>query len=165
MPHRKRQTEVLDATLEECTPQEVVRELKERWKAHPSDDNKRLQFASALSTSSELSDKQDSIKHFLYFLENGGNKNAFQRESLFLIARTHYALGAYEVARGYCEDLYRSEPDDPQVRQLHMAITYKHDTQMENIRKQRETTFNVVVGVGATAAAIALGYLLSPRRK
>jgi hypothetical protein len=57
-------------------------------------------------------DKREAINHFAFLTQNG----TLVRDSLFNLALTEYFLADYEFARVHCEDLYRQDPDNKQVR-------------------------------------------------
>ncbi|KAJ1424262.1 hypothetical protein B484DRAFT_298492, partial [Ochromonadaceae sp. CCMP2298] len=152
------------ALLEEEIPPQVIQELRAKWSKNPEDDNCRFQFASALCRSGSASDKRAAIQEFEYFLAQ--STSPFQRESIVNVITTQYALAEYQAARNLCEALYRSEPDNQQVRSLHQAIAYRHQRALIREQKQqRDATIGIAVGVGAAAAALALSFLLAPQKK
>eukprot|EP01032_Pedospumella_encystans_P007940 gene7940-9470_t len=160
----KRQAEELDASLSVLTPSEVIREMKEKYDNDPGNNEVRFQYACALLKSGGIhaeTDKREAISHFDFLVQNG----VFVRDSLFNLALTEYFLADYEFARVHCEDLYRQDPDNKQVKQLFAAISYKHQRMLDLEKKDRDTTIGVAVGVGLTIAAVGLGFLLTGGKK
>jgi hypothetical protein len=51
------------------------------------------------------------------------------------------------------------------VKQLHAAISYKHQRMLDQDKKDRDTTIGVALGVGLAIAAVGLGYLLGAKKK
>lgn len=91
--------------------------MKEKYDNDPGNHETRFQYACALSKSGGIhaeTDKREAISHFDYLVQNG----VFVRDSLFNLVLTEYFLADYEFARVHCEDLYRQDPDNKQVRPL-----------------------------------------------
>lgn len=89
--------------------------MKAKFESDPNNDEIRFLYACALSRSGgkhSEDDKRAAISHFAHLVQNG----VHIRDSLYNLALTEYVLADYEFARVHCEDLYRQDPDNKQVR-------------------------------------------------
>lgn len=130
------------------------------YHSNPNDDGNRFQYAYSLSHSSREEDRRKAVPHFEYLLQ----VPQLARDALFNLALVQYRLKEFDAALHYCEDLYRQEPDNPQVRHVHKAIHYKLRQQQQE-EFNREAGIGVAVGVGATAAAVGISMLLAANKK
>lgn len=96
--------------------------MKEKWESDHTNDNYRFQYACALSKSGGVNaetEKREAIGHFDYLVQHG----VFPRDSMYNLALTEYFLAEYEFALAHCEELYRQDPDNKQVRECRSCIT------------------------------------------
>lgn len=87
--------------------------LRTTWEKNIENDGLRLQLAFLLSKSASIEDRKEAIIHLQFFIKH----SKFLRESLYQLSATHYHLGDYNQARVVCDQIYREEPDNPQVQQ------------------------------------------------
>jgi hypothetical protein len=129
-------------------------EVKTNWENDPSNDELRFHYACALSRSAGVraeDDKRAAVGHFAHLIQNG----VHVRDSLYNLALTEYCLADYEFARVHCEDLYRQDPDNKQVRcrlcsvhkpcyGLHMTpcLTGEATTRSDNFQAQTHARAN-----------------------
>ena len=126
-----RQVKELQAILSVKTPDYEIRELDDQYYHHPYSNNIRFDLACALSNSTE-SNMLLAVDHFKYFIAN----NISTQYSFYNLALIYYSLGDYEKSLTYCEELYRQEPDDDDIKQLHLAATYQYEQKLSQDHKR-----------------------------
>eukprot|EP00981_Chlorochromonas_danica_P008044 scaffold1946_cov188-Ochromonas_danica.AAC.7 len=85
------------------------------------------------------------------------------------MAVLRYIMGEYHLARVCAEELCRIDPDNPQVKNLFIAVRYKHEKSLEAEREeQQKRDVGIAVGVGMGLAALGMGIafaLARPNKK
>jgi len=81
----------------------------------------------------------------------------YSRDCAYYLAQCLYREGKYAAAREYCEDLYRANPDNPQIMMLHRAITQRHKAEEARSAQTRD---ELLVAGTVGAAVLGLGMLL-----
>jgi tetratricopeptide (TPR) repeat protein len=168
----KVQADKVDAILvASVSDEDLLREIEEEWEGYLAShtDTKRFWYASLLANSKRNSDKMKSLEHFnlLLFADSTDSsitmreRGQLARDSLYFLATTHYALGHFDKALGYCEQLYRREPDNAQLQTLHQAIKYKY--KREQVRDKEHLKIGFGIGAVAVVASI-IGLVLLKKR-
>lgn len=109
--------------------------------------------------------EQDRLEALLHLeqLAMAQRSSSYMRDSLYLMAVLRYVMEDYDAARGCAEELCRLDPDNPQVRNLFIAIRYKHEQAQAAAAAKKEEREQVgwAVGLGVGLAALGVGLALA----
>jgi hypothetical protein len=137
--------------------------LRASYEASPEDLSKRFQYALALSRS-DLQSRAKAKHIFAGILESReSSAAAYFRDCHFYLARLEYQEGDYGLARLRTQDLLVGDPDNPQINQLHRAVSQRQREQ-EKRRSEEQSTL-LTIGVGAAAALAMLAFSFAGSKK
>jgi len=139
----------------------IIRTLKDKWIERQDDDLALLEYCTALAGSSSTKDKYEALEHFQYLAKH----SSYRRESVYNIALLYYALGEINPACAWCQELYKHEPENAQVKRLHTAIRAAQEEQRMHQEKQKDIVIGTGVGLAFIGiAAVGLSLLLSKKK-
>lgn len=114
-------------------PDDMIQSLKRTWqeeqaKGSSKELDARVEYAIALSNTQTRNNLEDAI----LLMEQSLDAEQYRSQLLMQLALTNYALGRYDAARTWCEELLTRHPDHQQVKDYFQAIAYKHNKQKES---------------------------------
>jgi tetratricopeptide (TPR) repeat protein len=136
-------------------------ELKKIHLEDPNDVEKMFNLAQGLSRAAEPALRREAKFLFTEILHNmsGSTATSFYTDSIFFMAQLCYQEGDYEKALEHAENLLKSNPDNPQISQLHLSIRQRHKEDCDR-KAAEESDALVMTGVG-TALLVGVGLGLS----
>jgi len=155
------QVNELQTLLSIKTPSHVISDLNIQYHNNSNCNEIRFDLACALSKSKNKNDLYTAINHFKYFIDQ---RNQYFRDSMYHLALTYYILNEYDKTLIYCEEIYRQEPDNEQIKQLHLAAVYQHKQKTRD-DSERDTAIAIAAGVGVAALAVGVTFLFGSRKK
>lgn len=155
------QVNELQSLLSITTPIHVINNLNIQFQNNSNNNEIRFDLACALSKSKNKNDLYAAINHFKYLIDQ---HNQYFRDSMYHLALTYYILNEYDKTLNYCEEIYRQEPDNEKIKQLHLASVYQYK-QKKRDDSERETTFAIAAGVGVAVLAVGVSFLFGSRKK
>ena len=159
--------EALEFESSRLTTNEYEISKKQRlWYEGVENKELRLAYAISLSQSTRVDDIRESLLHFRDFMNDVEASGCRIEDLLWLMATSHYYLCQFDKARESVEQLYRLQPDSPQVHSLFQAIKYRHNEQMEQAKKiETDNLVTAGVGVGVLSLLIGGAFMLARGRK
>jgi len=149
----------LDEKLQLSIPsRDLLEKLAVECASKPSADS-TFQYAFALSKS----DNNAELKYACTILD-GLVKEGYQHQidCMFGSATALYALGDFNEARARCEAILRSNPNNRNTMELHLACIEAADEERE--RKVKKAAVESTIGVAAVGLAVGVvGILLKKR--
>lgn len=130
----------------------------------PNDSDLTLQYALALTRSPKATDREEAevlLRHLL----NPLYKGRYNQDCMLFLAQLQYQRNAFDTALSTIEDLWRSNPDNPQISQLHKAILQRYRQMKEAEQHKHDNFVNTTIGVALVAGAALLGGRLLRGRK
>jgi len=153
------QVSELQSILSITTPSHVIDDLNSQYQRNPYNNELKFNLACALSKSTNKN-KLLAINHFNDLIEH----NVYSRDSIYYLALTYYSLHDYDKTLSYCEELYRQEPDNNLIKQLHLATSYQYKQKLRD-DNERDTALAIAAGVGVAFLAVGVTFLFGSRKK
>jgi tetratricopeptide (TPR) repeat protein len=155
------QVNELQSLLSIKTPRNVINDLSIQFQNNSNNNEIRFDLACALSKSIDKNDLYAAINHFKYLIDQ---RNQYFRDSMYHLALTYYVLNEYDKTLNYCEEIYRQEPDNEKIKQLHLAAVYQYKQKIRD-DSERETALAITAGVGVAVLAVGVTLLFGSRKK
>lgn len=155
------QVNELQSLLSTKTPSNVINDLNIQFQNNSNNNEIRFDLACALSKSKTKNDLYTAINHFKYLIDQ---RNQYFRDSMYHLALTYYTLNEYDKTLNYCEEIYRQEPDNEKIKQLHLATVYQYKQKIRD-DGERETALAIAAGVGVAVLAVGVSLLFGSRKK
>ena len=130
--------------------------LREEHRQAPSDPNCSFELAMGLCRSSRPAERNEAKTLFRHLL-NPLHHGRYSTSASVFLSQLLYQDGQLDEARTTIEDLYRSNPDNPQIVQLHKAIVQRHKEKLDEEKRRNE---DVAMGVGIGGAVLIAGAVL-----
>jgi hypothetical protein len=145
---------------------EMIEDARVIYLAEPHDLEKEWHYALALALSTRSNDRVLSLQHLKHI---SGSSERYCKECMYYTAQVLYQDKKYSDARVYVEDLLRIDDQfnpNPQLIQLHAAITLRHEEQKVKDIQTKETLTTVgIVGGGLAVVGAALLFALGGSKK
>jgi len=137
---------------------ELLESLAVDCASKPSSDN-TFQYAFALSKS----DNPGELRYAIDILDGLVNEDYdHQVDCMYGAATAFYLLKEYEKARARCEAILRTNPDNRNTRELHLASIEGVEEETEKRKKKAAVEGTIAVGALGIALGVA-GMLLSKK--
>mmetsp|Transcript_995 Transcript_995/g.1045 ORF Transcript_995/g.1045 Transcript_995/m.1045 type:complete len:164 (+) Transcript_995:64-555(+) len=162
MTSTNQKVEAFEATINDQVEMDEIEELQKEWENDMDNNLIRFKYATILSHSKFLNDRREAIIHFEYLINQAPE---YLRDSLFYLGRLRFGLKEFDAARACAEELLRIDPDNEQVKNMHIAAKHNHEKQVRE-KAERQQEVGIAVGVGLAVTAIAaIGFSLLARRR
>jgi hypothetical protein len=149
----------LQLSYEAISP-DFLRTLQVSYEASPEDMSRQFQYALALSRSDLPSLRAKAKQIFARILESREpGATIYFRDCHFYLARLEYQDANYSLARLRTQDLLIGFPDNPQIIQLHRAVSQRHREQEKRSSEEQSTLLTIGVGVAAAVAVLAFSFV------
>jgi hypothetical protein len=132
--------------------------LKVVYEASPADISKKFQYALGLSRSDVPALRARARQFFVDILESRGAAQGYFRDCQFYLAQLEYQDGNFSQARSRTQDLLIGDPDNPQILQLHRAVSQRHREQESRKSEEQSTLLSIGVGVAAAVTVLAFAF-------
>ena len=150
----------VDEKLSLSTPsRELLESLAVSCASTPSQDN-TFQYAFALSKS----DNEQELRYAVNILD-GLVKEEYEHQvdCMFGAAQAFYLLGEYDAARARCEAILRTNSDNINTAELHLAAI--EGAEEVKVKQKKRAAVEGTIGVAAIGLGLSvLGTVLSKRR-
>jgi len=116
----------------------------------PNSDDATFAYAFALTRSTVKEERGYALKMLEGLLDGGYDH---QTDCVYGMAVAYYLNGRFADARAKCEAILRSEPDNSNAEELHLACVHSQD------EKKRKEDIAVGGGVALAGIGLAVGLL------
>lgn len=141
----------------------MLQDMKKQHMEHPSDSDVTMTFSLALMRSERAAEREEA-KHLLRHLMNPLYRGKYNPEAAMHLAQLYYQEGALDEALRMVEDLWRSNPDHPQIANLHKAVKYRHQQKQQEEERRKEDIMTGVGGALLLVGAVVLGGVFAKKR-
>lgn len=134
----------------------ILEEAREKFIQNSNDPAHRLEYAALLTRFPCREARFEAVE----LLKDLIHTTSYCKDGLYYSALALYALGEYDTARRYAEDLRRAWPDSHQIATLHSAVAYRHAE-----RKKNDEATKAGLAVGVIALGLGIMAIMSSRKK